>query len=276
MIQLKKHFKIFLILSLVACLGALTYRIVISSRIDSDVHNFEGRCDDCHINVPNGVRGEKLLFIKGITQICLDCHDLSEAVSHPVDIVPSMLVPDDLHLDWEGRMTCATCHDIHQQKRKSLFGKGYFFLRRVETGKAFCTSCHYKVLEEKHKADLDVAHISLEYREANEGDEIDKASADCLECHDDTVSRHERKRIVTGIWDHGIDGFSHPIGVRYPDSKSPLSRKKFTEVTEIPPQIKLIDGKISCITCHDPYSTEKGQLVISNKRGALCLACHIR
>jgi predicted CXXCH cytochrome family protein len=273
---MKNLIKTLVVPSLIGCIMVFAYYFFVSSQERSDFHNFDGRCEDCHVNIPKGVKGERLLFFKGITQICLDCHDLDNAISHPVDIIPSMLVPEDLHLDWEGRMTCATCHDIHQKKRKSLFGKGCFFLRRAETGQAFCSSCHYKVLEEKHRANLDTAHVGSRYIETDTENGIDRSSAECLGCHDDEISRHQRKMIVTGIWDHGIDGFSHPLGVRYPDPKSPLSRKEFVDITGLPRQIKLIDGKIGCITCHDPYSKEKGQLVISNKRGALCLACHIR
>jgi predicted CXXCH cytochrome family protein len=274
-----KHLpKTLLVSFFIFCTLIFTYIIVLSLLKTDDVHNFEGKCNDCHINIPKGNKGETHIFIKSITQICLDCHNLSNIISHPVDIIPSMIVPEDLHLDWEGRITCATCHDIHQKKRKSLFGKGYYFLRRVETGRAFCESCHYKI-EEAHKAFLDIAHVGFKYREVkevNDETEVDRTTAECLRCHDYSISRHERTRIAEGIWDHGPAGISHPIGVKYPDPKNPLSRKEFVMVTELPPQIKLTDGKINCISCHDPYSEEKGQLVIENKEGALCLACHIK
>ncbi|MBI5970861.1 MAG: hypothetical protein HY884_06875, partial [Deltaproteobacteria bacterium] len=42
----------------------------------------------------------------------------------------------------------------------------------------------------------------------------------------------------------------------------------------LPKQIKLFGGKIGCATCHDPFSKGHSRLVISNRKSALCLACH--
>lgn len=258
---------------LILCPLVFTH-IIVSSLFKADVHDFEGRCESCHINIPKGEKGERLIFVKGITQLCLDCHNRSDVVSHPVDTIPSMNVPGDLHLDWKGQMTCATCHDIHQKERRSLSGEGRYFLRRVETGKAFCSSCHDRILEEGHKALLDVAHIGFKYREIDTRGEIDKTSAECLRCHDGSIASQTSTKIGIGIWEHSREETSHPIGVEYP--RGPESHNDYVDIRRLPPQIKLIDGKIGCTTCHNPYSKEKGQLVMSNEGSALCVTCHIR
>jgi len=270
---MKGYKRRFLIPPTVLFILILMYVIVLSI-LKEDVHDFDRGCEGCHINLPKGERGERLIFVKGITQICLDCHDRSDVVSHPVDIIPSMKVPEDLHLDWEGRMTCATCHDIHQKRRRTLSGQGRYFLRRLETGKALCYSCHDKEFKKGHRGIFDVAHIGPKYREIGIEGELDNISLDCLRCHDDTIARSARTRIGIGIWDHGPEGSSHPVGVEYP--RGAASQKDYIDITRLPPEIRLIDGKIGCSTCHNPYSKEKGYLVMSNKGSALCLACHIR
>ena len=268
-----KNTKKLIISSLIVCLIGLTYLIVLSI-IREGVHDFEDNCETCHINIPKGEKGERLIFVKGITQICLDCHDRRNVASHPVDIRPSMKVPEDLHLDWEGHMTCATCHDIHQKRRRALFGEGRYFLRRIETGKALCYSCHDKMLEKGHKASLDTAHMGPKYREMDIRGELDEVSFQCLRCHDGSIAMSARTEIRIGIWDHGREGGSHPVGVEYP--RGPASFKDYVDIMRLPSKIKLIDGKVGCVTCHDPYSKEKGHLVMSNKGSALCLVCHKR
>jgi len=36
----------------------------------------------------------------------------------------------------------------------------------------------------------------------------------------------------------------------------------------------LFDGKVGCLSCHNPYGDKKYSLVMENKRSGLCLACH--
>ena len=247
--------------------------VAVLSGVREDVHKFEGRCENCHLNLPRGVRGERLLFVKGISELCLDCHDSSAARSHPVDVVPSMRVPEDLHLDWEGRITCATCHDVHQ-KRRTFFGKQRFFLRRLETGKLLCHGCHDALLEEGHRAVLGVAHMSSSYRVTDAERAIDDASFSCLGCHGSGLAGSAPAEIGAGIWDHGQGVTSHPIGVEYPTG--PESRRDYVDIGRLPPQIHLIDRKVGCTTCHNPYSREKNQLVMSNRGSAMCVSCHKR
>jgi predicted CXXCH cytochrome family protein len=35
-----------------------------------------------------------------------------------------------------------------------------------------------------------------------------------------------------------------------------------------------VNGKVGCLTCHNPLNPEKGHLVMSDQKSALCLTCH--
>jgi len=35
-----------------------------------------------------------------------------------------------------------------------------------------------------------------------------------------------------------------------------------------------VNGKIGCLTCHNPLNAEKGHLVMSDRNSALCTTCH--
>jgi predicted CXXCH cytochrome family protein len=43
-------------------------------------------------------------------------------------------------------------------------------------------------------------------------------------------------------------------------------------------RVRLPDGRIECVSCHDPHNTAgiDKLLVMSNRRSALCLTCHIK
>ena len=87
-------------------------------------HNFEGKCSLCHLNLSDGKR----IFVKEIDFLCKDCHG-GLGLSHPSGLKPSMPIPDKFPLDWAGRVTCATCHDVH--------GSSEFLLRGEKIGRIF-------------------------------------------------------------------------------------------------------------------------------------------
>ncbi len=76
---------------------------------------------------------------------------------------------------------------------------------------------------------------------------------DCLACHD-------------GMLAGGVGGPEGHIDVYY------MAGKKFNAALDR--RIILIDGRVTCISCHDPYSSEPKRLVMSNHRSRLCLECH--
>jgi predicted CXXCH cytochrome family protein len=85
-------------------------------------------CSICHTQ--EGGKGGELN--KALSQLCLDCHqDRKAPAEHKVDIVPSMDVKG-LPL-FNGKITCATCHDPH----RNIHGR----LLRLP-GRKLCFVCH--------------------------------------------------------------------------------------------------------------------------------------
>jgi predicted CXXCH cytochrome family protein len=104
----------------------------------------------------------------------------------------------------------------------------------------------------------------------------------CLRCHDgtiarDTVTEQSRRRFTNkqnpSLFRAGHNTGDHPVGVEYPKSD-----KEYQPITSVISKgsIPLPEGKVECISCHDPHNTndQDHMLVMSNSRSALCLTCH--
>ncbi|MBI5026971.1 MAG: hypothetical protein HZC12_09670, partial [Nitrospirae bacterium] len=220
-------------------------------------HVFDGECFKCHLSLS----GPKTVFVKDIDILCKDCHrDLG--LSHPSNMKPSMSMPRGFPLDWMGRMTCATCHDVH--------GKGDFLLRGGNrAGRVLCFLCHKESLG-KHAGSDQPAHSGRGFEVMDAKSPIDRLSIECLSCHDSSLAK--MGSIGMGTWSHGT-GTGHPIGVDYMKA---FIKGGYKHPSTINKAIRLFSGKVGCGSCHNMYSKEKYNLSISNKGSALCLACHIK
>ena len=90
--------------------------------------------------------------------------------------------------------------------------------------------------------------------------EPDQLSSECLSCHEDINETRNRS--------HGL----HVTGIPYEDYTG--GSQKFRIVSALALELILLEGRITCATCHglDPHD---GQVVvIDNRRGALCNSCH--
>jgi predicted CXXCH cytochrome family protein len=104
----------------------------------------------------------------------------------------------------------------------------------------------------------------------------------CLGCHDGTIATSTMgtsHALLAGIREgfRVPDGFvwrDHPIGVLYPQGRLDYHPQAFVEKQGI----RLPEGRMECISCHDPHNTcdIDALLVMSNRRSALCLTCHIK
>ncbi len=104
----------------------------------------------------------------------------------------------------------------------------------------------------------------------------------CLGCHDGTVATStigSSHALLAGIREGFAvpDGYAwrdHPIGISYPGSPREYRPQSFVESKNV----RLPEGRIECISCHDPHNVggHDGMLVMSNRRSALCLTCHIK
>ena len=112
---------------------------------------------------------------------------------------------------------------------------------------------------------------------------IDKESLECIACHDAAVSPADPMQVCHEA------GCDHRIGS---DSgvASSLNRS-LAPLASLNPALKLVDNRMSCITCHVPYSEDDHEalsarraliipgipdpmLSVDNAGSGLCLSCH--
>ncbi|MBI5971416.1 MAG: hypothetical protein HY884_09720, partial [Deltaproteobacteria bacterium] len=229
----------------------------------SSYHNFDGKCLDCHLDVPKD--GEDPgIFLRDLTGMCAECHKDALKVSHPVDMKPTMDVPSAMQLDSRGAVTCITCHFAHKD------GYGGSHIRVKFGGAGLCVQCHGEVEASLHSASLGTAHAASAVNASLGNAEIinilDPLSIKCLSCHD-SVSAFDAAVSTPwnppGYYHNGSPlNLSHPIGGLYSDAKEKY-KASLRDLDMLPKQIKLFGGKIGCATCHDPFSKGHSRLVIS-------------
>ncbi len=67
---------------------------------------------------------------------------------------------------------------------------------------------------------------------------------------------------------------SHPVFKRYPPAGK---ESKFSPAVKVEAAgIKLTNGEVTCISCHDLMNRHDHHLVIDNRQGRLCQTCHLR
>lgn len=103
----------------------------------------------------------------------------------------------------------------------------------------------------------------------------------CLSCHNGTIASSTlgtshalfASGFATRSGERAFAFRDHPIGVEYPSG-----RKDYRPLGAVlsDGRIRLPEGRVECISCHDPHhhAGEEKMLVMSNRRSALCLACH--
>ena len=93
---------------------------------------------------------------------------------------------------------------------------------------------------------------------------------ECLACHDGVIA----KAMASCITEICVMKTDHPVDRPYPP---PSKMQKFTPaaVAEMA-GVKLINGRIDCISCHDLRKTSQYHLRIEDIRSKLCLACHLK
>lgn len=221
-------------------------------------------CVLCHVDEKN----DPMFIRASITSACETCHEnVKETQSHPTDIYPTLSIPEDMLLIRDGLFTCVTCHYVHP-KKKGEFVKKHLFLRRQVRGPMFCGICH-EIDEKGHIVMVD-AHPG-KYTVTDQTAGIDRMSLGCIECHDRNF-RGPMDFLGSGSWEHS--GYnSHPIGVSYAEV-SMRRMDDYRDISMIPKEVKLFDGKLGCGTCHSIYSKRKGMLVMDNTRSMLCRECH--
>ncbi|MCA9254392.1 MAG: cytochrome c3 family protein [Phycisphaerales bacterium] len=173
--------------------------------------------------------------------------------------------------------------DPNSEMASGLIGSKHDFSQSLDHSRDLCTPCHTPHVAPGRAPLLDKRpQASGRFRPYDAaGTELDATSMLCLSCHDGVIapdvftSAHgtqwARQTNRSPFGNGGATG--HPIGIRYPTS-SPTYHSESSVVAD--GAIKLPEGRIQCISCHDPHNTGRhdGMLVKSNSGSRLCLSCH--
>jgi predicted CXXCH cytochrome family protein len=107
--------------------------------------------------------------------------------------------------------------------------------------------------------------------------QVDSFSFNCMACHDGATSpAHDisfKSAANSGTYSGNALG-SHPIGTHYGSAayvNNQLRRLEYLDQNMI-----LIDGKVGCLTCHNPLNRTAPHLTVSMDGSNLCLNCHIK
>lgn len=136
----------------------------------------------------------------------------------------------------QGQMICQTCHDCN----------GTTCYPRQTTPK-LCKSCHN--CSRGMACMINSAHIG------NAGNVL-AITDECVQCHNSQPAALQTSQS------------DHPVNVTY------STEPGYKQVTD--PRVVLVNGKITCITCHDPYQSTPQRLVMPNQDSQLCLTCHAK
>jgi len=205
------------------------------------------RCYTCHSTTPTAAdTSASVSFREEIGKICNFCHNVLEK-SHPLNVDPLRKLPEYLPRGKKETVNCGTCHDPHGA------GETIHFLRKR----------YVEFLEAGRYLN---PHGQSDYRS-------------CQGCHLDVSTNKEemRRRLRYGGDDlqiclscHGAMESCHPILVK---PGGMMKKAKGLPLS--------IEGKITCMTCHDPMPAG-GHGVATRGRepgepiNALCFRCHNR
>jgi predicted CXXCH cytochrome family protein len=220
--------------------------------------------------------------VSHISDTCTSCHHFGQGLSHPIGVNPPMVVPAALPLE-DGKLTCLTCHDFAGASHELAAQRHDPMLRNGLRPADLCIQCHNSVEQSRkamHPAAMGRAHVTsaMTTRGASPGSPLDTETRLCLSCHDGTMA------VDVGIGndgDRGSHAGSHPVGIAYANGAAtgqPNATVGFGElrpVAKLNSRLRLFNRQVGCGTCHSPFSSEKGLLVMSNHRSQLCLSCHI-
>lgn len=230
-------------------------------------HLMDQKCSFCHLSGQAVDPAQASRLIGSQEMLCGVCHKDVKRMSHPSGFTPQRPLPAGMPLDWKGDMTCSTCHEVH--------GSQAGLVRGDKKGKALCLSCHDRQFfanmkdagASLHQSGHAVSSLALSQPAFG----IDALSLQCMGCHIERSDAAGVRIGSNGIVRHNSGGANHPIGAAYP---SVPGGGGFHPKSALPKEVWLPDGKLSCVSCHQPYKKEHGKLVGTNDSSSLCTICH--
>ena len=130
--------------------------------------------------------------------------------------------------------------------------------------------------------------------------ELDKIAQGCVQCHDGARATHITIKDAETPPQLAISGaqVNHPVGMYYDDYATAMTGR-YTPRFSLDPNIVLVNGKVTCISCHRlketatsdsvaelrwdevqpvpidaEYCSASEQLTVGPRETDLCLACH--
>lgn len=104
---------------------------------------------------------------------------------------------------------------------------------------------------------------------------LDPLSMDCLGCHDGSTASAIHVDVRNNPFGKSrVNSFrsDHPMGMNYASYVG--ARSGYKPVYPGSNKMVFVNGKVGCLTCHNPLNPEAGHLVMSDRQSALCLTCH--
>lgn len=96
----------------------------------------------------------------------------------------------------------------------------------------------------------------------------------CLSCHDGSVAGSAQPENLAGRQLHSAEvSETHPVEVSYVKALA-VPGKFLVPLLDLPLQVTLTDGKVTCTSCHDGRSALPAKIAMPMAGSALCMACH--
>lgn len=230
-------------------------------------HLMDQVCSKCHLAGKEVDSARAGRLIASQEMLCGNCHKNVKQMSHPAGFAPKVKLPAEYPLDWKQDMTCSTCHDIHGTKPGLLRGE-----RR---GKDLCLACHdtafFDSMKDAGNSLQQSGHAIADMAQVDKSVDIDPLSLQCMGCHSSESDAGGVSVGRNGIVRHNSGGANHPIAIPYPANSR---NREFRPKNMLSKAIWLPNGKLSCVSCHQVYKKNHGQLVMSNDGSSLCMQCH--
>lgn len=134
-----------------------------------------------------------------------------------------------------------------------------------------CLSCHDGISANDDMSAVDAQESHYVINSPGPGHGVDPVTPNCYACH------FSGEMYPGAEWTIGPDlTDDHPVSISYADA-----RDAKPGTFEFAPQngLKLRNGNVECISCHDPHIPDTIRpyfLRISNENSALCKSCHIK
>jgi hypothetical protein len=253
-----------------------------------DQYHYTGKyCSDCHEQTPQR-GGSRYLKDNGDYNLLCKCHlKTPDSYIHPTGVFPSdekkTKIPADFPLE-EGKLTCLTCHDIYRMCQRRVVDRfslrGAPYQRKTD----LCFKCHNKESYEKlnpHtqlEANGDIKVKVCLFCHTEKPDEL-RARFKDVKFYGDLTMLCQRCHMIRGNHSGNFNHLIKPSPVTLANMK--LMEEKFGIILPL-----AADGRMTCVTCHNPH--QKG--VIPPERaaakgadskfrhrlpGRMCIECHI-